>query len=165
MTIAASASSESGLKSRGLRRVSPNAARGLLVLVLCTAATAGLLATGSQETSQALANAGAELANLLRAMTAIKAVMAAFAALAIVWRLGSPVRPLWLACYLAACAVMTAGVGLIWNLAHIGSGALMLHAGLLAAVVLFWRDPAVAKRIAALVEARRAAIASRTASR
>lgn len=161
MTIAISAGSDSGLKSSGVARVGSKVASALLALVIGVAAVSGFVATGAPAKAQAIANMGPELANLLRAMAAIKAGMAGAASLAIGWRLRSPIPPLRLAGYLVACAAMTAGVGLIWTLAHVGSGALMLHAGLLAAILLFWRDPDVAMRIAALVAARRAVIASR----
>jgi hypothetical protein len=41
-------------------------------------------------------------------------------------------------------------------MAHVAAGAVLLHAGLLATVVLLWRDPAVGQRLASLVAARRA---------
>ena len=137
---------------------SPNVARALLVLAVCAAAVAGFVVTGAAARAQAMTATGVELANLLRAMAAIKALMAGFAALAILWRLGSPATAPWLAGYLIACATMTAGVGLIWDLVHIVPGAFLLHAGLIAAIVLVWRDPEVRRRIAALVAARREAL-------
>jgi hypothetical protein len=84
--------------------------------------------------------------------------MAAGATDAVLWRLGgaAPV-PQW-AAYALACGAMWAGPGLIWGLAHIGLGALLLHGGLAATVVLVWRDPAVAARLAELVARRRKAL-------
>jgi hypothetical protein len=64
----------------------------------------------------------------------------------------------WLAAYAAAAAAMAAGPGMIWSLAHVAIGALLLHAGLLAGLVALWRDPAVGRRIAGLVAKRRAAL-------
>jgi hypothetical protein len=95
------------------------------------------------------------LTRLLRAMTAIKVLMVAGAAAAVFWRLSVPVTPVRLGAYAMACAAMAAGPGLIWNMAHIGWGALILHAGLLSAVVLLWRDPAVETRLAKSLTARR----------
>lgn len=54
---------------------------------------------------------------------------------------------------------MMAGPGLIWGLAHIGLGALLLHAGLAATLILLWCDPQVGTRLATLVAMHRAAIA------
>ncbi|MBA3811063.1 MAG: hypothetical protein H0X27_05355, partial [Caulobacteraceae bacterium] len=44
-----------------------------------------------------------------------------------------------------------------WNLTQVAAGAVLLHAGLIACILLLWRDPAVAPRLAALVAARRSA--------
>jgi hypothetical protein len=71
----------------------------------------------------------------------------------------SPAR--WIAGYAMAAAAMAAGPGLIWNMVHIGLGALFLHAGLVATLVMLWRDPAVAQRLSAAIAARRAADARR----
>jgi len=155
---AVSANSQPHSKLDGFGRTSPNVARALLVLAVCAAAVAGFMVTGAQARGHAMAATGVELANLLRAMAAIKAAMAAVVALAVFWRLGSPATPPWLAGYLGACAAMSVGIGLIWDLAHIVPGAFLLHAGLIAAIVLFWRDREVRMRIAALVAARRAAL-------
>ena len=128
---------------------------GLLVI----AAGVGAAATGSQGTLHAMAGAGPDWAHLLRAMAALKTLMAVAAAAAVVWRLASPAKPAWLAAYSLAGTAMMAGPGLIWGLAHISLGALLLHAGLAATLVLLWRDPQVGTRLAALVRARRAALA------
>jgi hypothetical protein len=97
-----------------------------------------------------------DLTHLLRAMALIKSVMAVAAAGAVLWRLALPVTPARLAIYALACAAMAGGPGLIWDMAHVGAGALLLHAGLLATILLLWRDPAVSRRLAELVAARRA---------
>jgi hypothetical protein len=56
---------------------------------------------------------------------------------------------------------MAAGPVLIWGMVQVGAGALLLHAGLLASLLLLWRDPVVGARLAALVAKRRAALRSR----
>jgi len=43
-------------------------------------------------------------------------------------------------------------------MAQVGAGALLLHAGLLLTILLLWRDPVVAGRLAELVATRRAAL-------
>jgi hypothetical protein len=41
-------------------------------------------------------------------------------------------------------------------MAHVAAGAVLLHTGLLASVLLLWRDPAWDRQWAALLNARRA---------
>ncbi|WP_293899429.1 hypothetical protein [Phenylobacterium sp.] len=147
--------------SRGYSETRPSTARLLLAVVVCVAAAAGCLATGSQAASLAAATAGADLTFLLRAMTAIKTLMAGGAIAAVAWRLSTPTTQLRLGAYALASAAMAVGPGLIWNMVHVGSGALFLHAGLLSAAVLLWRDPAVATRLAHYVAQRRASTALR----
>jgi hypothetical protein len=146
-----------------LRRTAlrPSTARLLLAVIVCVAMAAGFLATGSRTTSLAVGNAGADLTRLLRAMAAMKALMAGGAVAAVAWRLSAPVTPLWLGAYALACAAMAAGPGLIWNMANVGWGGAILHAGLFASVTLLWRDPAVAARLEQYVAERRSALATR----
>jgi hypothetical protein len=94
-------------------------------------------------------------------MALLKALMAVGMAAAVMWRLGSPVTLGWLAAYALACAGAAAGPGLIWRMAHIGAGALSLHLGLLAALILLWRDPAVGARLTLTVDAWRARLRAR----
>jgi hypothetical protein len=138
--------------------VSPAMARTILAVAILAALTAGALATGPDAVSRAAAAAGPDLTRLLRAMAALKAVMAAGAVAAMVWRLGSAVTLPWLAGYAAAAGAMAAGPALIWGMAYVGIGAALLHGGLLASVLLLWRDPAVGTRLSAIVAARRAAL-------
>jgi hypothetical protein len=112
--------------------------------------------TGGEATARAVADSGADLTRLLRAMAALKAMMAVAAGAAVLWRLGVPVGLAWFAGYAMAAAAMAAGPGLIWGMAHVAGGAVLLHAGLLATIVLLWRDPVVGDRLAALVAQRRA---------
>jgi hypothetical protein len=123
---------------------------------MVAAGVAGVLTTSADTTAHAIAASGEDFARLLRSMALLKALMAVGAAAAVLWRLASPIGPAWFAAYALSCAAMAAGPGMIWGMAHVGSGALLLHAGLLAAIVLVWRDPAVAARLAVLVAAKRA---------
>ncbi len=148
----ASASSDA---SRGRRR------RGLLLAALAAGAGWAIYATGATDTAEAVARAGWELARLLRFMALLKATMAMGALAAVWWRLALPATPGWLLAYLAAGAAMAAGPVLIWGMAHVGLGSLLLHGGLFAALVALWRDPAVAAKPGAMVVARRRALASR----
>lgn len=137
------------------------AGRWALAAALVAGAVLGLAATGPGETAAAVAQAGSELTRLLRFMALLKATMALGALAAVSWRLGVAVRPAWLAAYLLAGAGMAAGPGLIWGMAHVGLGALLLHGGLFGAIVLLWRDPAVSARLGAALDARRDALAER----
>jgi hypothetical protein len=100
----------------------------LLVVVVATAATAGLLA-GSAHPS--LPDSDAELAMLLRFMAGVKAVLALAALGVTTWRLGHPASSAVALLYLAAVALMCAAPGVIWQLAYVGIGAGLFHAGLL----------------------------------
>jgi hypothetical protein len=133
-------------------------ARALLGAVILGAAVAGYFVTGSEAASHAAMQSGADLTRLLRAMALLKALMAAIAAGTVLWRLGTAVTLPWLAGYAVACAAMSAGPGLIWGMAQVGLGATLLHGGLLATVVLLWRDPVVGQRLAAIVASRRAGL-------
>jgi hypothetical protein len=161
MEAAFSTPSQSAATGRDLApgTVSPAAARAVLAVAILAALAGGALATGPDAVARAVAASGPDLTRLLRAMAALKAVMAAGAVAAMVWRLGAAVTLPWLAGYAAAAAAMAAGPVVIWGMAHVGVGATLLHGGLLASVLLLWRDPAVGARLSAIVAARRAALA------
>jgi hypothetical protein len=135
--------------------LSPAIARILLALAIAAAMAAGFLVTPADAAGHAVAGAGVELTRLLRAMAALKLLMVAVAAAAIFWRLGSMITPPRFGAYVLASAAMAAGPGLIWDMEYVRSGAALLHGGLLACVLLFWRDPIVGERLAGLVAARR----------
>ncbi len=141
--------------------VSTNTARLLLILLTGAAIAGGLLATGGAAEAQAVAAAGADLTRLLRAMAALKALTGLGLIAAVLWRFGVTVSPVWFAAYACASGAMAAGPALIWSMAHVGAGTLLLHGGLLAAVLLLWRDPAVGDRLSAMLTARRAALSAR----
>jgi hypothetical protein len=133
-------------------------ARPVFLLAILAATAAGFLMIDSHMTARAVANAGADLTRLLRAMAVIKTMLAAGAVAAVLWRLGGPVSLTWFAAYALCAGAMAMGPGLIWTMAHVGTGAILLHGGLLATLLLLWRDPAVARRLAELVRARRRAL-------
>jgi hypothetical protein len=140
---------------------SPLIARTLLFAVIALAFAGGLLATPTADTARLIASDGGAWANLLRAMAALKMLFAGAAAAAVLWRLGAPITaPRWSGYALAAAATWT-GPGLIWGLAHIALGALLLHGGLIATALLLWRDPAMRARLSELVARRRGAVQAR----
>ena len=94
-------------------------------------------------------------------MAALKLLFAGAAAAAVLWRLGAPISATRWAGYALAAAAAWAGPGLIWGLAHIALGALLLHGGLIATAVLVWRDPATRARLSEIVARRRAASRAR----
>jgi hypothetical protein len=55
-----------------------------------------------------------------------------------------------------------AGPGLVWGLAHIVLGSLLLHGGLIAMALLIWRDPAAIARLSEIIARRRAAPRARS---
>jgi len=138
------------------RATSPAAARLCLILTAAAGAGAGLVVTGQGATAHAIAAAGPDLTRLLRAMALIKMLLAGLAGAALYWRLGGPIGLARLAAYAAAGGAMAAGPGLIWDMCHVGAGALLLHGGLLATILLLWRDPATATLLDGAILKRRA---------
>ena len=125
-----------------------------MLLVALASAAAGFMATDAQAVARAVA-ADPELAWLLRAMAVLKMAAAVAATGGIAWRLGGAASPGWLAGYALALTATWAGPGLIWDMAHLRLGALLLHGGLAGALVLLWRDPVVGARLGAIIDARR----------
>jgi hypothetical protein len=158
-SIASQASSTTA--AAGASALSPAVARALLALIIAASFAAGLLATGTEASASAIALAGADLTHLLRAMALLKALIAAGIVASVMWRLGSPVTRACWAAYAVACAGAAAGPGLIWQMAHVGAGALTFYVGLLAALILLWRDPAVGTRLAMMVDSWRAKLRAR----
>lgn len=136
--------------------LSPAVTRSLLALIIAAALAGGFVVTPAEVARHAVGGAGADLARLLRAMAAIKLLMAAAVAAAILWRLGTTITPARFTAYALASAAMAAGPGLIWDMAYIRTGAVLLHGGLLASAVVLWRDPTIGERLAVIVAARRA---------
>jgi len=142
--------------------LTPLVARGGVLVVFAAASLAGVLMTDADQTARAIAAAGSDWANLLRAMAGLKLLFALSATAAVWWRLGFAVSPLRFAAYAAAGAATWVGPGLIWGLVQVGAGAALLHGGLVATSVLLWRDPAVSARLADAVARRRRAIRARS---
>jgi hypothetical protein len=132
--------------------------RGVLLGAVLAGIALAALATSGGEAAQAVRAAGPELTRLLRAMAGLKLVLAAGVLAGFYWRLGTPAGLWRLAGYAAAAAAMAAGPVLIWDMAHVGLGALLLHGGLLGGVLLLWRDPAVGACLGAMVARRRAVL-------
>ncbi len=123
------------------------------------------MVTDAASASRSVLAAGPDLVRLLRGMAVLKMLMALGAVAGLWWRLGSAVTPFWMVGYALAAGLMAAGPGLIWDMTYLRTGAVLLHGGLLATLLLLWCDPATGSRLAAIVAARRAAIASATARR
>jgi hypothetical protein len=143
----------------GIDGVNAGVARAVFVAMLLAALAEGALWPDRAASGQAIAVAGPSLTRLLRAMAAIKMLIAGMAGAAVYWRLGSPVGVVRFGAYLAAGGAMAAGPGLIWAMSHVGAGALLLHGGLLATILLLWRDPGMAVRLDAAIASRRRALA------
>jgi len=134
--------------------LTPAKRRAGLLAVIALAVIAGAFTAGSQAGHLAMLHDGAALTRLMRFMAVIKAGMAAAVTAAVLWRLGAAITLPWFIFYAASCAAMAAGPGLIWGMAHIGLGALLLHGGLLLTILLLWRDPTVSTLLAHHVAAR-----------
>jgi len=132
-----------------------------MVAIIALAFAGGLLATPSADTARLIASDGGAWANLLRAMAALKMLLAGAASAAVLWRLGAPISPPRWGGYALATAAAWAGPGLISSLAHIPLGALLLHGGLIAMALLLWRDPAMRARLSEMIARRRQALLSR----
>ena len=141
--------------------VKPVIAKTLLLVVIALAAAGGIYATDSATTARVIAGAGGDWANLLRAMAALKLLFVGAASAAVMWRLGAPISATRWVCYALAAGVAWTGPGLIWGLAHIALGALLLHGGLFAMAILVWRDPATRARLSEIIARRQAALRAR----
>ncbi len=86
--------------------------------------------------------AGSDLLMLMRFMAGVKAAMALGAVALVWWRMEAPVGRAAAAAYVMAAAVMAVGPGLIWDMRHIALGAVAVHGGLSALLVVGWLDRA-----------------------
>ena len=116
-------------------------ARSLLAAAVVLGTVAGFYATPHTTSAAAIADAGPDLVRLLRGMALLKVALVAGAAWFAGWRLRFPARPPLAALYVASLGIMAAGPGLIWSMAHVVLGAVLLHVSLATLLVLFWRDP------------------------
>ena len=139
----------------------PFIAKTLLLAAIALAAAGGMLVTDSATTAQAITSARGDWANLLRAMAVLKLLFAGAATAAVLWRLGAPISAERWGGYALAAAATWAGPGLIWGLAHVRLGTLLLHSGLIATAVLVWRDLATSGRLSEIIARRRAALQAR----
>jgi hypothetical protein len=94
-------------------------------------------------------------------MAVLKLLFAGAATAAVMWRLGAPISATRWIGYAFAAGAAWAGPGLIWGLAHIALGALLLHGGLIATAMLVWRDPATRARLSEIIARRQAALRAR----
>jgi hypothetical protein len=136
--------------------VAPSRALRMAVLCACAAAAvAGLLGASPAATLAAVGQAGADLVMLLRFMAAMKALTAVALLVVVVWRLGMP-APAWLTvAYGVAAVLMSAAPGMIFQMVHVATGAVLFHAGLLTLLVAAWADRGGRSLVAARVMARR----------
>lgn len=110
-----------------------------LLLAGCAVAAVGAAAwAGAPSAARA---ADADLVRLLRAMALIKGVMLATALAALGWRFRRPVATPFLAAYLLLGWSASAALGAMWQLAALGTAAVVLHGAGLALLLLATRDP------------------------
>jgi hypothetical protein len=80
------------------------------------------------------------LGRLLRGMALIKALIAAVAVGALMWRFGRPIARLRAGVYLAGAWFMAGAAMLVWQLSHIALAAVSFHAGELTLLFIAWRE-------------------------
>lgn len=139
---------------RALMPAGAVARRGAFLLLALAGLAAGFVLTGQAASAEAAKLAGEDLTRLLRGMAAIKVAIILPAIAAILWRLGTYASSALFAAYTASAVAMTLSIGLIWHMAHVGPGALLMHAGLIGTLVLLFRDKAVGQRLSSALKAR-----------
>jgi hypothetical protein len=142
--------------------------RWILLALAAAGGIAGFAWTGDEAASRATQSAGPELAHLLQMMAVLKAVFAVGALWLADWRLRQPIGPRAAAGYMAGVTMMSAAPGLIWCLAHVVLGAVLMHAGLAVLIVLASNDssvPALLRRAPRLRARHSAAMGSVPAAR
>ena len=125
-----------------LRRSTGLRVRPSWPVALCASSGAALLAgvTIGHAPAADLGITEDKLLLLLRFMAVMKLATAVAALLLARWRLTRPIAPALALGYCAAVTLMALAPGLIWSLAHIALAAGVFHAGLLAFLVMAWRD-------------------------
>ena len=107
------------------------------LMIVCCAAAAGAGYAAGDPSSLLLADP--ELAQLLRGMAVVKALLVVCAAAALWWRFGHAVRPATAAGYIAGLAAMAVATMLVWQLSSMLVASLAFHGGLIATLVVAWR--------------------------
>ena len=110
-----------------------NAGRLALVGAAGVAGVLGFMGGGDD-------GAGSDLVLLMRFMAGVKAAMALGAVVLVAWRMGAPMGRGTMTAYVVATAVMAVGPGLIWNMQDVAYGAMAVHGGLSAIMLIAWRD-------------------------
>ncbi|ABD05202.1 conserved hypothetical protein [Rhodopseudomonas palustris HaA2] len=122
--------------------------RAVALIVAAAAIIAALVATLSDATSLTAQQADPELVMLLRFMAGVKALLALAALGAAVWRLGYPTSPTLTLGYTLAPALMCAAPVVIWQIAHVGVGAALFHAGFVLLLLALYADRGEATELA-----------------
>ncbi|MBI1392840.1 MAG: hypothetical protein GC152_08885 [Alphaproteobacteria bacterium] len=153
MTVSYARATGSGLTNAGLtassgQRLSVATARRIAIALVAAVSLAAALFMTQGDAAMKIAAADPDLARLLKAMTAIKAVLALGVTAAVGLRAGAPMGARWSVAYAGAVAAMWAGVGTMWRLQFTGVAAIAMHVGLFGAIILFFRDPAVERALA-----------------
>jgi hypothetical protein len=115
-------------------------ARWLLRALLVGGAALAVATAAMTGDPTAYLSADPALGTLLRGMAVIKALLAAAAVAALLWRFARPIGRPVAALYLAGTWCMAAASMLVWRLSHIGIGALVFHAGELTLLFVAWHE-------------------------
>jgi len=127
--------------SRGLLEVAPTQRRiRLLRLALGVGVLGSVAAASLHADPGTYLRADPELGTLLRGIALIKAGLAALAMGLVYWRLARPISGPVMAAYLGGVWFMAGASMLVWELTHIGWGALIFHTGELTILLVAWRE-------------------------
>jgi hypothetical protein len=125
-------------------------------LLLCSGAAAAVIAGSFVGDPAASLRADPDLGHLLRGMAVIKGALALGAIAALWWRFGRPIEDGTAKVYLCGAWFMAGAAMIVWQLAHVGVGAIAFHAGELTLLCVAWfqhraevrdrtREPAVSR--------------------
>jgi hypothetical protein len=81
-----------------------------------------------------------QLGQLLQGIALIKAALTVLALGVVYWRLSRPIENRVAAAYLGGVWFMAGASMLVWELAHVGWGAVLFHAGELTILLVAWRE-------------------------
>jgi hypothetical protein len=107
-------------------------------LLLCAGAAAAVAAGSFVGEPTAALRADPSLSHLLRGMAVIKGALALGAIGALWWRFGRPIDEGMAKAYLCGAWFMAGAAMIVWQLGHVGVGAIAFHTGELTLLTIAW---------------------------
>jgi hypothetical protein len=130
--------SETSLTAAPERAVGRSAQRLELRLLLCGGAVAAVVAGSFVGDPAASLRSDPALSHLLRGMAIIKGALALGAIAALWWRFGRPIEEGTAKAYLCGVWFMAGAAMIVWQLGHVGLGAIAFHTGELTLLAIAW---------------------------